>query len=45
MAQEVEKGFVDTKKGDALYDMLDQLAALVDLHERNSLNLAICGGL
>lgn len=35
----------DCLKGDVLYDRLDELMSLIELHERNSLNMALCGGL
>jgi len=48
MNKEVESNFDQTKgskSGDELYNMLDDLQNLIELHERNSLNLAITGGL
>lgn len=48
MADEIKNEFKieqGAKQGNALYDMLDRLDELIDIHERNSLNMAICGGL
>ena len=48
MAEEIKNDFKadkGAKEGDALYEMLDKLDELIDIHERNSLNMAICGGL
>merc|ERR1712070_667964 len=32
------------KKGDELYEMLEELMEIIELHERNSLNIVKCGG-
>ena len=43
MATEVENGF-EGKKGALLHEMLEELMEIIELHERNSLNMVKCGG-
>lgn len=41
MKQDIDDGFKDPD----MLDKLDQVQELIELHERNNLNLAIMGGL
>ena len=48
LKEDAEKDFDGSKgalTGEVLYDRLDELMTLIELHERNSLNMALCGGL
>ena len=41
MKKDIEQGFKDP----GMLDKLDQVQELIEIHERNNLNLAIMGGL